>query len=433
MKDPIQQFEENQKVNEALFGGLNLLKPRGQPIFQVYKDGTATVLSLDGKLSRVKRFFADPTIDLKKNSTWDNILFSFLRNASFDAEHISFQERGITFSGRWISGDFRGRTFSDYGGVVSSFEGGRFIGKLYNAVNESYKADPMTFISGIFVDNKGGILGRNDLGGGKFTEGSVQLIQIPVGSIFEIVDLSGVKTQIMIKKRLDEVDQNFVFKIMNSGEEKIVTWEYVRLNYQNVGWITIGKSYVITNLINTKQVKSISVKTSGEVGAVGGTSEAVKKDFINFSKEVEDFPYGKVLYFSFMNEEEHKKFTRFKNDLVKGTFKIALERIRAFVQSGDIGGYENHPELKQFFNNVAGDGAVGPGAEQMLAYLSEFKQNLINRISGGYHLKADAAVLRSDFINFIKKYIGINQIASKKQGKPASNVAKQVIAGLKNQ
>ena len=201
--------------------------------------------------------------------TWEQPEFDWLIGSKFNANAIYLDEYGLHFSGKWYGGIFEGYDFLD--GSGSNFIGGAFNGDIYSAPNSTFNVKPQNFIRGKYMDYQNGILGTmpysRDI---EDTSEYIELIRVPINWYVTIGDKKGKNITFKMIKKIDDVNTNFIFKIM-PNIKKPIGWSTIRKNYESLGFIEkggnfnlLGKEFAIKN-ISSIIVSSKPRKTSKSV------------------------------------------------------------------------------------------------------------------------------------------------------------------------
>ena len=377
--DYFEQHKKQVELSEGLFENLfSKNKPEEQEnsLFQANINGGFTF----GDKSTAKEVNTPAAIPFLKKFDWANskLNFLFLPGTEFHADYIEFDLKGQyikVFQGKWISGPFFGKNFK---GIFrgSSFQGD-FVGRYTD-----YESHPTTFIDGRFVDTtNSGLLGMpNTLSLNKAKNRKFNLITIPAGHYLQFRSVNGVSCYVKIIKRLDEVNSNFVFEILDgykSSAPKTISlpwnhfrqnWKSLEINPQNIrsvaGLIEIPEGDSVKEVYVSAAPATFETPSTNTPEVNPNTFEAGKKYKFNLSL----LPYLNIHTFkghdgkfkkseallTFDSPEELAQFNQVIAYIKTGVLKQDIKNISKAIKYGEVDGYGIYNYLSFIFNNKSG-------------------------------------------------------------------------------
>jgi hypothetical protein len=218
----------------------------------------------------------------------DNKAFSWLFNASFYAQEIVIDARGMSvskFVGEWYDGIFKGEYFTNHlsGGQIDSnrlgFNGGTFNGQVFDLNYTYWRVAPTNFIGGTVENSGDGLLGLPDLESG-IIKGKNHIMQAPVGKyiLFKIQGDDEVYP-IKVIKRLDDRNSDFKYLDVITNKSVVIPWEIMRSSFNS---LFIGRSkngFIMPGLINLSGVIE-RVEISDDIK---GVAKKRKNDAVNIT------------------------------------------------------------------------------------------------------------------------------------------------------
>ena len=165
----------------------------------------------------------------------------------------------------------------------------------------------------------------------------------------------------------------FSYTIYPTHQEISIPWESIRSNYENKGYIKVGKPFNLCGHLDIKEVKNIRIADEFDYIPDLNTS-------IELNQEIGFKDYLKI-ELSFDLKEDFFAFQELKKDIyVNGLFLSNMRDLSDLVKKGYISGYDSVFELKAFFDN---QGAIDYGTENVkekVAYLKTIKNVFIDNI-----------------------------------------------------
>jgi hypothetical protein len=359
-----------------------------------------------------------PTMNPMSNDTWTSPEFSWLTNASFQADYIFIKQGHVHFSGKWEDGEFKGYEFY---GENSEFNGGTFHGTKYNAPNALFnvqkKINPEHYYTGIYTDNQQGILGEKNLdissirGIERFS-----LIEIPVGWGVELIDDYGKKIAFEVIKRLDEISTDFIFRIIPDRRKITIPWEIIRSDYFNKGFIIMGRPFRLFEDAGLDAIAKINVTTEPSMAI---STRGIRLSSLPVEKLIKKYGGIDLTFDLSPKSEESKKFvSEFLGDISDGKFEDILLSLNAKVKNNQISGYGDFEFLSPIFNKVRGNDKLDAKTLQQLKYLNDVV---------GYVGSSVPKNIQEIIIKVLKKSLGVVSKRPKKPGEPESPDVSSVI------
>lgn len=398
--DQLKKLKEINTINEGLFDS----------IFGKKSDGTTVLKKARGagyflNSNYIYRFKSDGSIFPYSQETWQIPKFSWILNTKFEANTIRFENELLYFEGKWLNGDFKGYGFY---GSNSSFEGGRFLGQIYNAPNNLFKVQPDQYYSGIYKDDKSGVLGSQYLTKPiNNTEQIIELISIP-NNWYVILDDGNKKVIFKVVKKLDNVNTDFKFELAPSSNIVTIEWETIRANYLNHGFIAKEKSFsLFGEEFGIQNIKSIIV-TPENPGYKVSSKTAI--NFANDNKLKRFLTYqGEPITFEVDSSSvDGKEFVKnFIQDIVSGTFYKNLELFRKYIETGEIKGYSDAEfiNLAPIFNNERNGIVSNRDVHQLMKYFDDVMKYIVE----------DSKYVKKLLIKSLKKHLGLDKLSTKEE------------------
>lgn len=275
MDDFLQQSKKQGKLNEGLFDKVFGKKQSQQPVvsneqhlkqYGFYRNENGSFVFGDGSIAEQVNSNEPSLIkSLEDLNLPNNPKLSFLvaPGTKFHAKKIEINissQEVEHFKGEWNAGNFNGVIFE---GV---FRGNSFRGD-FQGMNSDYQAkgrEIISFVDGTFIDgSNSGLLGMTNTLNTNIDD--FNFITIPVGYSLSYVSKSGVKGYIKVLKRLDGVNSDFSYEILDGfvghTSPQIINkeWQYFRQNAAS-GMFNINKnaSINIGGLVHVLEGDSIS-------------------------------------------------------------------------------------------------------------------------------------------------------------------------------
>lgn len=391
MKDSIERSNELKNIQEGIFS--KILGKGGDKKEEEKEEEKSKYIKKTGddyylNNNKVYTISNPGGYDIYDDSFWEKPEVSWLisSDVKFYANNIFIRQEGtIDFSGEWYSGEFKGNAFLDVGKKYKSeFKGGYFNGKMYASYNLGYQASPQNYIKGAYLDNKNGILGRQDLSPDK-EYNEVELIRVPVNS-FLLIETEKRENSFQILKRLDKESTDFVVLDVNNDKKRTIKWEDIRSSYNENGILRVG-GIDTTFGSDTLPIKRLSIISSKE----NLEDEREKGDFL-YTIKFPDLNVSSGLEFQ-VNPSDNNLFLKFKSDVSDKNFLKKLKDIRLLISRGDIVGYGPYTSLKPVFEPLGlkgGERAINENiteekkkkAEDLLKYFESFMDNVVEKITG---------------------------------------------------
>lgn len=398
MIDPLKKLEEQKENYEEAFGNIFRRKYKQVGNFvQRINDGSGYLLNGN----RVDKFFTDGSFFPYSDTMWNQKENIWVLNGKFNASTIYIKDKQISIEGEWYSGEFNGYEFY---GNHSVFKGGTFHGQIYSAPNKSYQAGADNYYTGIYKDNKDGILGYDNINqeiDNNVTD--VELVTIPVGWYVSLEDENGKKKSFQVSKRLDEKNTYFQFISIPNRTTINVAWETIRSDYLNKGFIVKGRPFNLFNVGKFGNITKIEIKQEMPLIVDFSAHDNLKK-FLQIANVNVPFVVSP-------SSAESKKFTtQFLKDIPKsnGVFYKALKDLKTKIENGQVRGHDGFTYLYPVFNNLPGNKITDKETIEELKYL-----NNVIRYIGGDSVKIKAGNksvnIQNKLINAIKKYLGIKK------------------------
>lgn len=350
-------------------------------------------VSFDGQKYKLGGNVVDRLVSSKGDESpyypelWQKKEYRWLLDGDYTADRVLLSKGKIWFSGIWGSGEFKGFVFEGYN---SSFKGGVFLGENYNAPNNSFKISPKYFHGKTFKDNSIGILGKRDISKNVHLQnGGLELITIPIGSIVKVLDESGKEFSFKVEKRVDENDAFFVFVNMSNNKKITMPWEVIRSDYDNKGFLSIGKEIGLFEISGFGRVKDVVViledmksYSFGNEKKQGDSLETPKAK-IDFKPVIEKLPEFKMFNFPLtidpMDGENRYFVLDFQNKVESGKITILLQKIKQDIKSGIITGYGNYSFLQNIFGDMGSD-KLDEETQKLMSYLNSVVRYVFYRI-----------------------------------------------------
>jgi len=359
----------------------------------------------------VTQFFSDGSENPFMDDTWQKTKNLWALNGVYNATTIHIKNNQISMNGRWVDGNFAGYEFF---GTQSVFEGGSFNGQRYSAPNKSFLIEAHNYYSGVFINNKNGILGKSDIIQETTSSGikSVELITIPIGWYVLLTDDKNMKFQFKITKRIDEISTEFKFLSLPTQTEVSVPWEDIRSHYVQRGYISQGRLFQTFSAPNFGTIAKIEIKKSIPLVINFSSHDGLKK-FLKIKQQNIPFEVSPT-------SAESKAFTeQFLKDIPKqnGKFYRILNDLRTKVKNGVIKGHSGFNYLYQVFNNISGETIQDEETLEELQYLND-----VVRYIGGDAVKIEMNGkefgIEKRLINAIKSYLKTNLLKKQQTEEP---------------
>lgn len=300
----------------------------------------------------VYAFGTDGTNNPYTNDTWlePHTIWITRMDVKFNASYISFVNNKVNFQGNWESGRFKGNRFSGSKSVFG--EHGIFEGNSYEAPNENFKANPVNFISGAWLDYKNGILGKLHYAKPVEALQYVEVIAVPIGWVIKIVGNDGAKElNIKVLKKIDDKSTDFIFQVVDDGKKYEVDWSDIRIDYRNMGFIKQGAELSLIDGYGINRIDKISLIKSDEDVRVQSKTVI---DFTADPKLASIFPKNVEVVLN--ANEDITKANNIQTKIKNGTLAYEIAIVTDLIQKGIIDGYidDSWYYLKPVFNNMKG-------------------------------------------------------------------------------
>lgn len=421
--DYFKELEKHMQLNENIFGKLFPKKDSSttdsseDTLFKTNVNGGF----IFGEKSTAKEVNTPALIPFLKKFDWKNskLNFLFLPGTEFHADYIEFDlEKQIimNFKGTWVSGPFIGKNFE---GI---FKNTSFQGTFHGRYTD-YEAHPISFVEGRFIDTtNNGLLGMpNTL----TIDGQFNLLTIPVGHYLQFRSKNGISCYIKVLKRLDEVDSEFSFEILNgykSTKSTVVNlpWNYFRQNWKKliinpVNLKSVADFITIPQGDSIEEIYISSAPANFKTQANNSNPESFNpKQKYNFNLAA--LPYlniksmrgknGKFqkpeVLFIFDSPEEYAQYNQIVQFIQSGILKQDIKNIAKAIKYGEVNGYAPFNYLSTIFNNNPGNNKfIIPGKSVSKKRMSEdssfgnlkFNNPTVDRIQNQGHFGPSKGVI----------------------------------------
>lgn len=165
----------------------------------------------------------------------------------------------------------------------------------------------------------------------------------------------------------------FSYTIYPTHEEISIPWEKIRSDYENQGFIKVGKPFNLCGHLDIQEVKSIQI--SDEFDYIPDLNTLIElNQQIGFKDHL-------TIALSFDLKEDFFAFQELKKDIsVNGMFLSNLRDISDLVKKGYISGYDSVFELKAFFDNQGAIDNTKESVKEKVSYLKTIKNIFIDNI-----------------------------------------------------
>jgi hypothetical protein len=294
------------------------------------------------------------------------------------------------------------------------------------------------------------------------------LITIPAGHYLQFRSVNGVSCYVKIIKRLDEVNSNFVFEILDgykSSAPKTISlpwnhfrqnWKSLEINPQNIrsvaGLIEIPEGDSVKEVYISAAPATFETPSTNIPEVNPNTFEAGKKYKFNLSL----LPYLNIHTFkghdgkfkkseallTFDSPEELAQFNQVIAYIKTGVLKQDIKNISKAIKYGEVDGYGIYNYLSFIFNNKSGKNIfnlTGKPAKKKIAEVKFIPPTVEKTYSSArpYNAPSNTSIKTNEFgtaasmqrLNDFVKYFVENIIDDK--GVPNKTVQDLIISRLK--
>src|SRR5690554_2152039 len=168
----------------------------------------------------------------------------------------------------------------------------------------------------------------------------------------------------------------FSYTIYPTLEEISIPWEKIRSDYENKGFIKVGKPFYLCGHLDIKEVKSIRIEDEFDYIPELNTSLTLNQK-LGFNDDI-------TINLSFDLKEDFFAFQELKKDIeINGNFLSNLRDLSDMVTKGFVTGYDTIFELKAFFDNQGKIDSTKENVSEKANYLKTIKNVLIDNIADG--------------------------------------------------
>jgi hypothetical protein len=392
MNDFFQQFKKQEQINEGLFG--KLLGKTGKTqnvqnaVITKNDNNTVSIKFENGSFAEeVNTIAVFPYLETGEFNFEGKLSFLNSPGTKFHATYleIDFKNQIVkNFVGTWEAGPFTGNHFEGTFKQGGTEFQGDFVGEYTN-----WEASPLTFIGGTFLDTaNGGLLGVPNMTTVPDAPSyQNNLIFIPVGYYLTFRSKKGVTGYIKVIKRLDHVNSDFKYEILDGfkGESSAKTitipWLQVRSGWNNL-LVDPNNKKSVAGIINVLQGDRDEIE---EINIVSKLT--ISKPFnpkLKYAYTLSTIPglaipeeYKKVKL-QFQTQEAFNKFKEISHNIKSGVFAQDINDIKKGIKYGMVDGYGPFNYLKFVFDNIQGS-ALMPSAQKKTT------RGTVQEVTGALH------------------------------------------------
>lgn len=180
----------------------------------------------------------------------------------------------------------------------------------------------------------------------------------------------------------------FEFTIYPTHYEVLIPWKEIRSDYENQGFIKVGKPFNLCGHLDIKEVKSIRVADEFDYIPDLNTSLTLNQK-LGFNEDI-------VINLSFDLKEDFFAFQELKKDIeINGNFLSNLRDLSDMVSKGFFTGYDTIFELKAFFDNQGKIDSSKENVSEKVNYLKTIKNVLIDNIADSNNKQQVIDIIKS--------------------------------------